>query len=220
MPRKKSPLESFHIRRFTGIETKVGAIEQQLGTLRRADATNAVPLGEISFGPNWQSAFGLSNLATQITAALSGADVTKVHFVTVAGGGSTFLVAWDLANARPQGIWNVTGNGSPFAVAPTVSTVAPQSSNHTEKITFTGGAVPRSVTIIDLARSTGDRCVIDCILPAVAGIAISFFDNAAYTAAGAALAVFTTDGSALSATLEFVFNSAGAWEYLEAQAPS
>lgn len=220
MPRKKPALESKPITRFAGIETKYSSIDEKPGSLRKADGTNVVPLGAISFGPNWQPGFNLSTLAAQITAALSGADQTKVHFVTISGNGCTLLVAWDLKNARPQGIWEIEGEGNPFNVQTPISYVNPSANNHTEDILFAGSAaISRSVVLnLNPSGSTvGDRIVINADFPAVAGMVINFYS---LSTSNVALAQFTTDGSTLSGVFEFVFNTGLAWEYLEAKAPS
>lgn len=108
------PIQSIKIRDFTGISTKINATDTPPGTLFRADGVNTVPAKAISFGPNWQTAWGMSDLGSAITTALAGADTTKTHFVTVAFSTTKFLVAWDLANNRPQGIWHVAGTSNPF----------------------------------------------------------------------------------------------------------
>ena len=221
MPRKKPVTESKPITRFTGIETKISSIDQKLGTLKKADGTNVVPLGQISFGPNWQSAFGLSTLGTQIQAVLvaAGANAAKVHFVTVAGGGCEFLIAWDMANNRPQGAWQVSGEGNPFQAETPSTTVIPTANNHTQDIAFSGGGLARTV-ILSLNPSgslAGDRIVVDCTWPAIAGIVTKFYS---LSAVGTLLAQYTTDGVTLSGAFEFVFNNSSQWEYLEAQAPA
>ncbi len=221
MPRKqRSSLKSFPIKRFSGMETKYSPITQKPGTLRYADGVNVVPLGNLSFGPNWQPAWGLTNFAALVTAALAGAEANQVHFVEVSNAGSTLLVAWDLKNNRPQGIWHVIGSGNPFATSTTTTNLTPTAHNHTANVSFTGGALPRDVIISDVGRTAGDRCVVDCTFPAVSGIVVSFYDSNQFNLDLFPLAVFTTDGVTLSGTFEFVFNPSGAWEYLQAQAPS
>jgi hypothetical protein len=220
MPRKKPAIDSYPITRFTGIETKYSPIDQKLGTLKKADGTNVVPLGQLSFGPNWQYAFNLSTFAAQITAALSGADVTKVHFVTVAKNGCTFLVAWDLKNARPQGIWQVIGEGNPFVPSSPDSVVTPGSQNHTESITFTGATgTARTVTLLvnGALSQPGDRIVIEASFPATLGFTMNFYS---LTKASTALATISADGVDTTATLEFVLNASYQWEYLTAKSPA
>jgi hypothetical protein len=108
-------MKSFTIRRFTGIETKYEASDQNRGTLQRCFGVVPCPVGALSNGPKWASAWGLTNLGTLITSALSAgcAAGAGVHFVTVSKGGHTFLVAWDNTAGRSVGHWHVAGTGDP-----------------------------------------------------------------------------------------------------------
>ncbi len=108
-------MKTFTIRRFSAIETKIEASDQNRGTLQRCFGLLPSPIGALSNGPKWGTAWGLSNLGAQITAALSSgcAAGVGVHFVTVANGGHTFLVAWDNTAGRSVGHWHVGGTGDP-----------------------------------------------------------------------------------------------------------
>ena len=224
MPRKKPALESFQIKRFTGIETKYSDITMKRGTLKVADGVNLVPMGQMSFGPNWQPGFGLSTLAAQITAALAGADATKVHFVTIASNGVTLLVAWDLKNARPQGMCTVAGVGNPFALETSTSQVIPMANLHTEDIIMSGPGLVRSV-VLNLNPNgsvNGDRITVYATFPTALGalvqnVVIKFYNQSVLNTP---LAQYTTDGQATSGTFGFVFNASSAWEYLESQVPA
>lgn len=117
----QQPIKSLQIREFQGISTLVNATNTAPGTLFVADGVLCVPEDALSFGPYWQTAWGMSDLGPAITTALAGADNTKTHFVTVALGGTKFLVAWDLQFNRPRGIWQVAGTVNPFITADRVT---------------------------------------------------------------------------------------------------
>lgn len=106
-------IQTLPIRSFSGIETKTNSVDQPPGSLRRADGLNTVPAGALSFGPRWRTAWSKGQLGENIADALAGATADRVHFVTVALGGTTFLIAWNLTANRPRGIWHVEGTGDP-----------------------------------------------------------------------------------------------------------
>lgn len=110
----QQPIKSLQVKSFAGISTLISATNNPPGTLFVADGVVGVPEGALSFGPYWQTAWGMSDLGPAITTALAGADNTKTHFVTVAMGDTKFLVAWDLKYNRPRGIWQVAGTSNPF----------------------------------------------------------------------------------------------------------
>ncbi len=127
-------MKTFPVRKFSGIETKFSSEDQDRGTLRRADGVVCVPNGALTTGPSWAAAWGLDTLGASITTALSGADAAKVHFVTVAKGGHTLLIAWDLAASRPRMIAHVEGVGDPtFGTSGGTTISAPATSVYRDK---------------------------------------------------------------------------------------
>lgn len=122
-------MEHFQIPNFRPTETKTDASDADRTVLRRAEGVVAVPLGTLSGGPTWKPLWGLSTLGTQIAAALSGANASNAHFVTVTRGDHTLLVCWSLARSEPLGIFHVAGSESDTSFDSTsgVSITAPSS---------------------------------------------------------------------------------------------
>lgn len=124
------PTQTFTIRRFNGVRNSVESSDASRGAMRKAEGCLITPAGAIVGGPAWASLWSLTGLASTIATALSGADNTKVHFVTITRGGLTFLVAWDLAAGRSRGMFYVgatetdptTATGSAVVAAPSGST--------------------------------------------------------------------------------------------------
>lgn len=135
-------IQSVKIRTFTGISTKVNATDTPPGTLFRGDGINTVPSSALSFGPSWLSAWNQSALGAAIAAALSGGTANRVHFVTVALGSTTFLVAWNMTSNLPRGIFHVSGTGDPnFTSTSTVTITATNNSvyrDHTDALPWYG----------------------------------------------------------------------------------
>lgn len=131
-------MKSFVIRKFSGIETKIEAPEQDRGTLRRAAGVVPVPNGALSTGPIWNLAWGAAQISFMagISGALTsaGADFVHVHFATFAIQGATFLIAYDRVSNRTRGCFHVAGTG---AIDPSValgfSPVAPSTSIYRNK---------------------------------------------------------------------------------------
>ena len=121
-------MKSFHIRRFSGIETKYEASDQDRGTLRRAVGVMLAPLGAVCTGPVWntlwQSADSCgANIAAALTTA--GANASKVHFITITRSSEVLLVAWDMNGVTPRGIWHVgTGKNPKSFNSTSASTIA------------------------------------------------------------------------------------------------
>lgn len=119
MKAKTQALQNTPITRFTGINTKTVGVSEPRGTLRIADGVNVTPVGALTFGPSWQSIWGLTTTyQATIDAALlaTGAATNKVHFCTIAANGFTFLLAWEYQNgatSRARGIFHVGGTGDP-----------------------------------------------------------------------------------------------------------
>lgn len=127
-------MKTFPVRSFSGIETKYSSEDQDRGTLRKAAGVVPVPAGALTSGPNWQAAWGLSTFATSAATALSGATVSKVHFLTVTRSGQILLVAWEITAARPRGIWHVGGSGDPSFSAGSGATLAsPNNTTYRDK---------------------------------------------------------------------------------------
>lgn len=123
------PTQTFTIRRFNGVRNSVESSDATRGAMRKAEGCLITPAGAVVGGPAWASLWSLTGLATTIATALSGADGTKVHFVTITRGGLTFLVAWDLAAARSRGMFYVgAAETDPTAATGSVTIAAPSGS--------------------------------------------------------------------------------------------
>lgn len=104
-------MQYFPIRTFSGIETRISATRQDRGTLRRAEGVLTIPRNALSSGPEWFVPWGMDNFADAVDGLMIEGD--RVEFVTLSRGSHTFLIAWDFANVRAQGMWHVAGNGDP-----------------------------------------------------------------------------------------------------------
>lgn len=105
-------MEHFHIRAFRPTETKTDNVDQDRTVLRLCDGFISVPLGTLSSGPEWKPFWGITGLTALMATALSGADGTKAHFVTVRRGNHVLVVVWSLASTSPLGAFYVTA-GAP-----------------------------------------------------------------------------------------------------------
>ncbi len=102
--------------------------------MRKADGVLCSPAGAIVGGPAWALAWAQDGLTAAITAALSGADSAKVHFVTLTRGASVFLIAWDMAASRSIGVFYVgAANSDPTAATGSVTLAAPSGSIFRDK---------------------------------------------------------------------------------------
>lgn len=128
-------MEYFTIRNFRPIEAKESATDQDRSVMRLCEGVLPFPQGALCAGPEWKSLWGLNELGTEITNALTGdtAATDKAHFVTVSKNGHTFLVCWSLDQARPLGFFYVGGSNANSDLDETGSVT----------ITATAGAVYR-----------------------------------------------------------------------------
>jgi hypothetical protein len=131
-------MKSLTIGSFYGVATKGIGVASKPGTLRIADGANVAPVGSLSFGPKWGQTWGLSaSYQATIDTALAGATTNKVHFITLAANGHTFLVAWEYQNSsasRARGIWHVVGTGDPdFDTTHTITVTATNDTIHRDK---------------------------------------------------------------------------------------
>lgn len=145
-------ISSIKIRNFSGLNSVTNETDLQPGALvNNADCVTLFPKAAITFGPAWATAWGRSTLGANITTALAGADITKSHFVTLTRSGYTFLIAWDLANSRSRGVWQVAGVGDPSLGSGGGSSIsAPSSSpyrNYTAGLNFYGSRVQNQLWI-------------------------------------------------------------------------
>lgn len=150
MPSQK--ISTIQVRNFSGLNSLVNETDLPPGSLvNNADSVNIFPKSAITFGPTWGTAWGRTTLGTNIATALSGADVTKTHFVTLTRSGYTFLIAWDLANSRSRGIWHVAGIGDPsFSSGSGGSITAPSTApyrNYTAGLNFYGSWIQNQLWI-------------------------------------------------------------------------
>jgi hypothetical protein len=128
------PTQTFTIRRFNGVRNSVESSDATRGAMRKAEGCLITPAGALVGGPAWASLWSITGLAATIATALSGADATKVHFVTLTRGGLTFLVAWDLAAGRSRGMFYVSGTETdPTAATGSVTVAAPSGSTFRAK---------------------------------------------------------------------------------------
>src|SRR3990167_8672981 len=141
----RSETQSFQIQQFHGIETKISGTKQERGTLRVAAWVNVVPVGALSFGPSWATAWGQSTLGTEIATALTAATADKVHFVMLTRSAYTFLIAWNKTAERPRGIWQVAGTADPSLSAASGSTITATNNtvyrDHTNLLPYYGSWV-------------------------------------------------------------------------------
>lgn len=122
-------MQTFTIRRFTGIRNAVESTDAPRGSMRKAEGMLLTPRGAMVGGPAWALTWDLSGLATTINTALGVADATKVHFVTLTRGAAVFLVAWDRAASRARGLFYVGANESnPLDATGSVVVAAPSDS--------------------------------------------------------------------------------------------
>lgn len=145
-------IKSAPVRSFSGLNSLVNETDLPLGTLvNNADCVNIFPRAAITFGPNWGTAWGRTTLSANIETALSGADTAKSHFVTLTRSGCTFLIAYDLANHRPRGIFHVAGIVDPsFSSGSGSSISAPSTSpyrNYTAGLNFYGSWIQNQLWI-------------------------------------------------------------------------
>lgn len=100
-------MQTFTIRRFNGVRNSVESSDASRGAMRKAEGCLITPAGAVVGGPAWESLWSATGLAATIATALTGANTSKVHFITITRGSSRFLVAWDLASARSRGVFYV-----------------------------------------------------------------------------------------------------------------
>jgi len=89
------------------------------------------------------------------------------------------------------------------------TTVVPNTSVHTERITFTGVARTSNIFISASGIPIGAICRLVLFFPATTGIVINVYNS---SITGNLLSTFTTNGQNLSATFDYVFSaSLGRW---------
>lgn len=101
-------MEFFSIRTFRPFETKSENTDQDRPTMRLLDGLLALPIGALSSGPEWKQFWGIDDLPTLVATALSGANNTKAHFVTITRGNHVVIVVWSLSLSKPLGCFYVT----------------------------------------------------------------------------------------------------------------
>ena len=126
MKSKYPPIQTFSIRKFIGIRNTNESTDLPRGSMRKAEGVLLTPRGGIMGGPAWAATWSITTLATTAASVLTGADATKVHFITITRGTSVFLVAWDLAAGRSRGMFYVGPlESDPTAATGSITVAAP-----------------------------------------------------------------------------------------------
>lgn len=143
-------MENFQIRAFKPGEKREDSADEDRTVLRLCEGFLAVPNFALCSGPQWKSLWGQTDIPTAMATALSGADASKAHFVSVARGNHVFLIVWSKVTSTPLGVFYVT-TGAPadvdFDSASGITIAAPANSTYRDK----DGAAPW------FASRAGDR---------------------------------------------------------------
>jgi hypothetical protein len=136
-------MNEFHIRRFSGIETKYSEVDQDRGTLRVARNVMLVPTGAMTIPPwqsvvfAWPGAAGTSLMvAVKNTLVSASAATGNVHFVLAGYSLNQFLcaVTFNGTACTCVGIWQVSSDGTPSnfgGLVPATITVLASGANKT-----------------------------------------------------------------------------------------
>ncbi len=130
--------------------------------------------------------------------------------------------AGQLTTQQPDGSFTILVSSAPTDHSQTSSSgpvaVAPIGAISLEIVTLGGSARAVPITLSDTSAGVieGAQARVLCVLPATAGIAITFYDASAGAITHAS---FTTDGFVLSGSWLFLFTG-GAWNLVQAQVPA